>query len=763
MAEAGRHRLWALDARGRAQVLAGHGRGGPVDGPALEAVLAQPSGLAVTADGALASSTPRPARCASSTGRPAACETLVGAGLFAWGAADGDARAARGCSTRSALAAAPDRRAVRRRHVQRPAARLARAHLWTVPVEGFAEPGGLDVLPDGRLVVADTGNHRVVLVDPAPTRRARSALDVGRPARSTSPGPRPARSPRRCRRGGVDAGRRRSTSTARGRRPRPRRRAAGRACAAVADRPRPAARPTASFALRCAARRVELALGAAAPGGSPSSCAPRPATQRCLPPAPHPARLRRHPHRLTAGREPPLEWTAHARAARGRDHRAPARRGAARRDDRVGARPRASTRSRRSTRRCTRSTGAADRGRAPDRQAPRHRRRRGDLVVLVHLMSRRAAAALRQARRRCATARRGCCCASTTGASCACASSAPSRRRGSRSCAPEALEADDARRHARPGGVARPAADLARAARRRRAAAALAAARPARDRRHRALVGRRDPVDGAAVAVQARRRPRRRRGRARCARRSSSALGGALDHYEEVVHAADPRQAAAAAAGPPPPGRAVPALRRRRIEAVHYEDYVMCYCPTGPDRRPRAQGPPAVAAAQVTRRKDPHDARSRPAAPDFTLPDQDGEPVTLSDLRGRTVVLYFYPKADTPGCTTQACGVRDHRPTTTAPARVVLGVSPDPVEAVKKFHDKQGLTSRCSPTRTTRSPRPTGSGWRSRCTAGRTGATHARRSSSTPTASSPTSSRRSSPKTHDEVVLQALDEAAAAA
>ena len=47
-------------------------------------------------------------------------------------------------------------------------------------------------------------------------------------------------------------------------------------------------------------------------------------------------------------------------------------------------------------------------------------------------------------------------------------------------------------------------------------------------------------------------------------------------------------------------------------------------------------------------------------APDFTLPDQDGEPVTLSDLRGRPVVLYFYPKADTPGCTTQACGVRDH-------------------------------------------------------------------------------------------------------
>ena len=49
-------------------------------------------------------------------------------------------------------------------------------------------------------------------------------------------------------------------------------------------------------------------------------------------------------------------------------------------------------------------------------------------------------------------------------------------------------------------------------------------------------------------------------------------------------------------------------------------------------------------------------------APDFELPDQDGNPVRLSDLRGGLVVLYFYPKADTPGCTTQACGVRDHLP-----------------------------------------------------------------------------------------------------
>jgi peroxiredoxin Q/BCP len=78
-------------------------------------------------------------------------------------------------------------------------------------------------------------------------------------------------------------------------------------------------------------------------------------------------------------------------------------------------------------------------------------------------------------------------------------------------------------------------------------------------------------------------------------------------------------------------------------------------------------------------------------APDFELPGQDGNPVRLSGLRGRKVVLYFYPRADTPGCTTQACGVRDHLPDYERADAVVLGVSPDPVGAVKRFHDKQGL------------------------------------------------------------------------
>jgi thioredoxin-dependent peroxiredoxin len=78
-------------------------------------------------------------------------------------------------------------------------------------------------------------------------------------------------------------------------------------------------------------------------------------------------------------------------------------------------------------------------------------------------------------------------------------------------------------------------------------------------------------------------------------------------------------------------------------------------------------------------------------APDFTLPDQNGDPVSLSQLRGKTVVLYFYPKANTPGCTTQACGVRDQRATYEAADALVLGVSPDPVKRIAAFDEKYSL------------------------------------------------------------------------
>jgi peroxiredoxin Q/BCP len=78
-------------------------------------------------------------------------------------------------------------------------------------------------------------------------------------------------------------------------------------------------------------------------------------------------------------------------------------------------------------------------------------------------------------------------------------------------------------------------------------------------------------------------------------------------------------------------------------------------------------------------------------SPNFELPDQNGDPVKLSDLKGQTVVLYFYPRADTPGCTTQACGVRDRRADYEAAGVRVIGISPDPVEAVGKFAGKFGL------------------------------------------------------------------------
>jgi thioredoxin-dependent peroxiredoxin len=78
-------------------------------------------------------------------------------------------------------------------------------------------------------------------------------------------------------------------------------------------------------------------------------------------------------------------------------------------------------------------------------------------------------------------------------------------------------------------------------------------------------------------------------------------------------------------------------------------------------------------------------------APDFTLLSDSGDEVTLSSLRGRPVVLYFYPKDDTPGCTTQACGIRDAYGEFERAGAVVLGVSPDKVARHVKFKKKYGL------------------------------------------------------------------------
>jgi thioredoxin-dependent peroxiredoxin len=149
-------------------------------------------------------------------------------------------------------------------------------------------------------------------------------------------------------------------------------------------------------------------------------------------------------------------------------------------------------------------------------------------------------------------------------------------------------------------------------------------------------------------------------------------------------------------------------------------------------------------------------------APDFTLPDHDGQPVRLSDLRGRPVVLYFYPKADTPGCTTQACGIRDHRADYEAAGVTVLGVSPDSVAAIKRFHDKQDLNFRLLADEEHAVAEQYGT-WGEKSMYGRT---YMGVSRSTFLIDEQGVVRhvipKASPKTHDDVVLKALGEMAAA-
>jgi thioredoxin-dependent peroxiredoxin len=78
-------------------------------------------------------------------------------------------------------------------------------------------------------------------------------------------------------------------------------------------------------------------------------------------------------------------------------------------------------------------------------------------------------------------------------------------------------------------------------------------------------------------------------------------------------------------------------------------------------------------------------------APDFTLPDADGNDVSLSSLRGRRVIIYFYPAAMTPGCTKQACDFRDSLASLAGAGLAVLGISPDSPAKLAKFRDRDGL------------------------------------------------------------------------
>lgn len=79
-------------------------------------------------------------------------------------------------------------------------------------------------------------------------------------------------------------------------------------------------------------------------------------------------------------------------------------------------------------------------------------------------------------------------------------------------------------------------------------------------------------------------------------------------------------------------------------------------------------------------------------APEFKLTADDGSTVKLKDFKGQTVILFFYPKANTSGCTIEACDFRDAKPAFTKKGAVILGISPDPVKNLVKFREAQGLT-----------------------------------------------------------------------
>jgi DNA-binding beta-propeller fold protein YncE len=165
VAEAGRHRIWRVPPGGAPVVLAGTGEEGLEDGYGPKALFAQPSGLAMGAQGLFVVDAESSAlRVVDAQNRVA---TLIGKGTATWGSADGPIRRAR-LQHPEGVAAAPDGYSVYVADTFNSSLRLwsgVDGELRTAPVSGLLEPGGLDVLPDGRLVVADTGHHRIVLVD----------------------------------------------------------------------------------------------------------------------------------------------------------------------------------------------------------------------------------------------------------------------------------------------------------------------------------------------------------------------------------------------------------------------------------------------------------------------------------------------------------------------------------------------------------------------------------------------------------------------
>jgi len=169
--EAARHRLWRIGRDGAANVIAGTGEENLIDGPAEQAILAQPSGLARIPGGiAFVDAEASALRVLTDDGR---VETLVGQGLFDWGASDGGPDSS-ALQHPLGVAAGTDGTAYVAdtfnsmiRAWSGTSLTAAGGALRTLAVDGLEEPGGLDVLADGRLVIADTGHDRVVIVEPA--------------------------------------------------------------------------------------------------------------------------------------------------------------------------------------------------------------------------------------------------------------------------------------------------------------------------------------------------------------------------------------------------------------------------------------------------------------------------------------------------------------------------------------------------------------------------------------------------------------------
>ncbi len=187
-----------------------------------------------------------------------------------------------------------------------------------------------------------------------------------------------------------------------------------------------------------------------------------------------------------------------------------------------------------------------------------------------------------------------------------------------------------------------------------------------------------------AARKKAARRPAAAQGR-KTAGRAKAAAKAKIAKKPTQQRAARP--AADKAAAVPVKKIAKPKLPRRTTQAAPPSPQMPAAGAAPPAATPLITPPPPPAPALP-----PAGPKVGDPAPDFDLPDEKGQRHTLAQYRGRTVVLYFYPKDDTPGCTTEACGFRNALASFTDRNAVVLGVSPDSVGSHQRFAEKFGLT-----------------------------------------------------------------------